>query len=324
MRIVFAGTGTFAEPSFEALLAAFPGQVVGLLTQPDREIGRRTGASRQTGQGMANIAAAAKIPVAMPANINTPDGLAALASFAPDLMVVAAYGQILKPNVIATPTLGCINVHASLLPKYRGAAPVAHAILAGETESGVTIIRITPGLDSGDMLAQAPLTIDPDETAGMLEARLAPLGASACVEVVRRMHAGPIAGIPQDPAAVTKAPKLTKDMGLIDWHSSARRVANQIRAMHPWPTAYTFLHRPGKEPLRVIVHAIQTHTGHDSSGDISPGMILDDDSIVQVGMNERVRIVTLQPAGKSRMTAAEFARGYTVTAGCRFGPERST
>src|SRR5437868_6573878 len=223
MRIVMMGTGTFAEPTFEALLAAGE-TVVGLVTQPQREAGSKRGSTRQVGKGMANIARTAGVPVAQPESINTPDGLAQLKAFAPDLVVVAAYGQILKPDVIAVPRLGMINVHASLLPKYRGAAPVAHAILNGEAQTGVTIIRISPGLDSGDMLAKEALDIRPDETAGELEARLAPLGAKLAVDVVRRLKAGSVAGEKQDPAQATKAPKLTKEMGLIDWSQPAERV----------------------------------------------------------------------------------------------------
>src|SRR5947209_7470898 len=165
MRIVMMGTGTFAEPTFEALLAAKE-NVVGLVTQPERDAGNKRGSTRQTGKGMATIAQAAGVTVAQPDSINTPDGLSLLRGFAPDLLVVAAYGQILKPDVIATPRLGAINVHASLLPMYRGAAPVAHAILNGETTTGVTILRVVPGLDAGEMLARESLDILPDETAG--------------------------------------------------------------------------------------------------------------------------------------------------------------
>src|SRR5262245_12834394 len=214
------GTGTFAEPTFEALLAAKE-QVVGLFTQPERDSCHNRGSTRQSGKGLAAIAAAAGVPVLQPESINTPEGVEALKAFAPDLLVVAAYGQILKPAVIEVPKLGAINVHASLLPKYRGAAPVAHAILNGETETGVTIIRITPGLDAGEMLAKRLLAILPDETAGELEARLAPLGAKLALDLIQRMKAGPVAGEKQDPALVTKAPKLTKEMGLIDWNQPA-------------------------------------------------------------------------------------------------------
>ncbi|CAN5542943.1 methionyl-tRNA formyltransferase [soil metagenome] len=328
MRIVFAGTGTFAEPSFEALLAAFPDEVVGLLTQPDRDPGRRSGSSRQVGKGMAAIASEANVPVIMPPSINTPEGLSELTALNPDLLVVAAYGQILKPDVIATPTLGAINVHASLLPKYRGAAPVAHAILNGETETGVTIIRISPGLDSGDMLAQESLPILPAETAGELEFRLGPLGARLCVDVVRQMKLGPVTGTKQDSALVTKAPKLTKEMGLIDWNQSADRVINQIRAMQPWPTAYTFLHRDGKEPMRIIVTQTDDRFGSQIGECDLPGQLYTYTDgtewylAVEAGNRTAVRILELQPAGKKKMTTAEFLRGTPINDGSRVGPER--
>jgi methionyl-tRNA formyltransferase len=175
MRIVMMGTGTFAEPTFEALLAAFPGEVVGLVTQPVRDGGNKRGSTRQTGKGMANISKSSRhtpfavaadgtrsvpatLTIAHPESINTPEGLEQLRSMKPDLLVVAAYGQILSKEVLSLPTRGAINVHASLLPKYRGAAPIAYAILNGETQTGVTIIKMTAGLDSGDMILRKPST----------------------------------------------------------------------------------------------------------------------------------------------------------------------
>src|SRR5262249_47230682 len=148
--------------------------------------------------------------------------------------------QILSKDVLGIPTVGTINVHASLLPKCRGAAPVAYAILNGETQTGVTIIKVTPGLDSGDMILQESVDILPDDTTGSLEARLAELGARLAVEAVRKYQAGPVTGVKQDPALVTKAPKIKKEFGLIDWSQEARYIARHIRAMQPWPTAYTF------------------------------------------------------------------------------------
>src|SRR5438874_3568629 len=166
MRIVMMGTGTFAEPTFEALLSNFAGDVVGLVTQPVRDAGNKRGSTRQTGKGMATIAAACGVAIAQPESINTPEGLEQLRAMRPDLLVVAAYGQILSKDVLGVPTCGTINVHASLLPKYRGAAPMAYAILNGETRTGVTINKITPGLDSGDKILQESLDILPDITIG--------------------------------------------------------------------------------------------------------------------------------------------------------------
>ncbi len=314
------GTGTFAEPTFEALLTAGE-RVVGLVTQPERETGAKRGSTRQTGRGMAAIAAEAGVPTIQPPSINSPEGLEALKSFGADLLVVAAYGQILKPDTIAAAPLGAINVHASLLPKYRGASPIAHAILNGETITGVTIIRITPGLDAGEMLAWNEVTIGARETTGELEARLAPFGARLCMDVIRRMKAGPVVGTKQDPALVTKAPKLKKEQGLIDWSEPAAKVACRVRAMQPWPTAYTFLHRPGQEPLRLLIQ----RTGRiapTAAGEIGSLVATEEIELgVVCGGAESLEILELQPAGKKRLSVAEFLRGYPIRPGSKLGGE---
>lgn len=319
MRFMMMGTGTFAEPTFRALLQSFPGQVVGLITQPERDSGNKRGSTRQTGEGMPTIAQAAGIPVLQPESINSPEGLAALRGLQPDWLVVAAYGQILSREVIAAPTHGAINVHASLLPKYRGASPIAHAIWNGETRTGVTIIRISLGLDAGEMLAQASLDILPDETTGELESRLAPIGADLAMDVLRKLQQGPLSGIKQDATQVTKAPKMTKEHGLIDWSQPASKVQCQIRAMQPWPTAYTFFHRTGKEPMRLIISRVAIFT--DESG--PPGQLFDHAKMLNVycGDGTALQVLELQPAGKKRMSAEEFLRGYPHQPGHRFGGE---
>src|SRR5262245_32561077 len=253
MRLVMMGTGTFAEPTLEALFAS-PHQVVGLFTQPDRAVGQERGSTRQTGKGMKTIAQEKGVPVFQPESVNTPEAVEQLKSLAPDLLVVAAYGQILKPEVLAGAKHGGINVHASLLPKYRGAAPIAWAIYHGEKQTGVTIIQMTPQLDAGGMLLQEAVDIGPEETAGELEARLAPLGAKLALQAIEQIASGTAKPIQQDKGQATKAPKLKKEDGLIDWSRSWYQVCNQIRAMQPWPTAYTFLHRKGCPPIRVIIH----------------------------------------------------------------------
>jgi methionyl-tRNA formyltransferase len=328
MRIVMMGTGTFAEPTFEALLQAFGPEVVGLVTQPDRDAGHKRGSTRQTGTGMATIASRHGIPVHQPDRINTPEGLAQLRAWRPDLLVVAAYGQILSTDVLAIPTSGTINVHASLLPKYRGAAPVAYAILAGDKQTGVTIIKVTPGLDSGDMLLQEAIDIQPDDTTGTLEARLAQLGAKLAVEAVRKYQAGaPVAGVKQDPTLVTKAPKIKKEFGLIDWTKPADFLERFVRAMQPWPTAYTFLHRPGKPPLRVIVTRAVVRGRRDPADPQPPpvpGRVWSHKSMLFVDTDggDVLQIRELQPAGKKPLTAEEFLRGYPVAEGMRFGSDQ--
>ena len=316
------GTGAFARPTFEAILAGSH-PVVGLVTQPDRVVGEKRGSTRHAVGGLAAIARERGIPVVQPEKINTPEGIATLKELKPDLLVVAAYGQILSCDVLAVPAQGGINVHASLLPKYRGAAPVAWAIYHGETESGVTIIKMSVRLDAGDMLAQETLAIRPTETAGELESRLAPLGARLAAEVIEQIAAGRERGTKQNAELVTKAPKLTKDHGLINWSGSAREVVNQIRAMQPWPTAYTFYHHPGQEPLRLIVHrALASERAHPDrlgASRVIPGEPLR--LIIEAGQGTHVEILDLQPAGKRRMSAAEFLRGHRVVEGDSFGPE---
>src|SRR5262245_53193469 len=220
MRLVMMGTGTFAEPTFEALLSSNH-QVVGLVTQPDRAVGAERGSTRQTGKGMKPIAMEKGVPVFQPESVNTPEGVAQLQAWQPDLLVVAAYGQILKPDVLAAAKHGGINVHASLLPKYRGAAPIAWAIYYGEKQTGVTIIQMTPQLDAGGMIAQGTVDIRQDETAGELEARLAPGGAKLALESIEKIVNGTAKPLPQDKGQVTKAPKLKKEDGLIDWTRTA-------------------------------------------------------------------------------------------------------
>jgi methionyl-tRNA formyltransferase len=324
-NLVMMGTGLFAEPTLDALLAS-PYRVVGLATQPDRAVGQERGSTRQTGRGMKDIAREHGVPVLQPESINTPEGAEALRALKPDLLVVAAYGQILNDDVLGSATHGGINVHASLLPKYRGAAPIAWAIYHGETRTGVTIIRMTRGLDAGDILAQEAIDIGPEETAGEVEARLAPLGARLALEVVGRIFAGTAHGVKQDPSGVTRAPKLTKEQGLIDWSRSGREVCNAIRAMQPWPTAYTFWHRAGQPPLRLILHrATWRPASAAGAAGLAPGEVLTGGEgqwlSVAAGSGDVVDVHELQPAGKRRMSAAEFLRGRKPQAGDRLGPE---
>jgi methionyl-tRNA formyltransferase len=341
LRLVMMGTGTFAEPTFEALLAG-PYPVVGLVTQPDRPVGQERGSSRQFKRSLKNLAQEKGIPVLQPENVKAPEAIEQLQRLQPDLFVVAAFGQLLSREVLAVPSQGGINVHASLLPKYRGAAPVAWAIYQGESQTGVTIIRMSVSLDGGDILAQEAIEILPEETAGALEARLAPLGARLALRVIDGIAKGKIQGLKQDLSQATRAPKLKKEDGLIDWTRSPEQVACQIRAMQPWPTAYTFLHQAGKKPLRVIIHRSSVITyalGVVPSGPDAPGVVVElppGSGRIQVaagahrevgfktslGQAQRfLEILELQPAGKKRMSAAEFLHGHPLKPGDRFGPE---
>jgi methionyl-tRNA formyltransferase len=321
MKLVMMGTGSFAEPTFLQLLES-PNQVVGLVTQPDRATGTQRGSTRQARQGMKEIARERGITVLQPESINTPEGVESLKALAPDLLVVAAYGQILSKDVLAAAPLGGINVHASLLPKYRGAAPINWAIYHGEKRSGVTIIRMSIALDAGNMLAQQAIDILHDETAGELEARLAPLGARLALDIVGRLAQGPVVlGVPQDKSQVTKAPKLTKEHGLIDWSRPAAGVCNQIRAMQPWPTAYTYLHRTGHEPVRLIVHRARIATTPPPS---DAAVFKDAGGTTlwaRCGDGATIEIVDLQLAGKRRMSVHDFLRGNSIPPDAHFGGE---
>jgi methionyl-tRNA formyltransferase len=316
MRIVMMGTGKFAEPTFAALLAGRH-SVCGLVANPDRPSGRE----REMVRDIKKLALAHNVPVFQPESINTPEGVAGLKQLQPELLVVAAYGQILSAEVLGVAPRGGINVHASLLPKYRGAAPIAWAIYHGETRTGVTIIRMSTALDAGDMLAQESIPILPDETEGELEERLAPLGARLALTVIEQLEAGTASGVKQDQSLVTKAPKLKKEKGLIDWTRTAEQICCHIRAMQPWPTAYTFLHAAGKEPLRLILLRAQALEG--PAGQL-PGTILEspkDELHVAAGQGI-VSLLRVQPAGKRPMDTAEFLRGHRVSPGDRFGPEQ--
>jgi methionyl-tRNA formyltransferase len=321
MRLVMMGTGSFARPTFEELLGSSH-EVVLLVTQPDRTVGQQRGSTRLAEQGMKDLALRHHVPVYQPESLNTPEGVQTLVERRPDLLVVAAYGQILSRDVLAAAALGGINVHASLLPKYRGAAPIAWAIYHGEKRTGVSIIRMSIHLDAGEILAQEAVDILPQENAGELEARLGPLGARLALDSVNRLAAGSVAGTPQDRSLVTKAPKLTKEHGLVDWSRSADQICNQVRAMQPWPTAYTFLHRSGKPSMRLQITRAEPAVGQH---DLPPGAVIldpaDESNLVIAAGTGRVMVLELQPAGKRRMSAAEFRRGNALSAGDRLGPD---
>lgn len=323
MKLVMMGTGSFAEPTFLKILDSAHA-VVGLVTQPDRAAGKERGSSRLARQGMKEIALERGIPILQPESINTPEGITALSALAPDLLVVAAYGQILSKDVLAIAPQGGINVHASLLPKYRGAAPINWAIYHGETKTGVTIIRMSIALDAGDILAQETLDILAEETAGELEARLGPLGARLAIETVAKIAEGPLKGSPQDKSKATKAPKLTKEHGLIDWSRPATGVCNQIRAMQPWPTPYTFLHRQGSDPLRLIVQRAMVTMVRPAIAALPASVAKDAEGNklwVRAGDGVWVEILELQPAGKRRMSAQDFLRGNPIPPDARMGGE---
>lgn len=310
------GTGEFALPALRALCDS-PHTVVGLVTQPDRT-GR---GHHQHVNPLKESALERRLDVFQPERINTDESLERLRSFHADLFVVAAYGQILSSRLLAIPRLGAINLHGSLLPKYRGAAPVQYAVLNGETRTGVTIFQIEPKLDAGLILGRVETEIGPRETSGELLTRLAELAAPLTLEVIEALEHGTARPIPQDPAAVTLAPRIRKDMGLMDWSHPAERIGWHIRAMQPWPMPFTFLHQPGKTPLRMLVLAVEPAGVQGPPS--PPGTIVAaaNGRLFVQARDQAVELLELQPAGKRRMTAAEFLRGHSVRPGDRFGPD---
>jgi methionyl-tRNA formyltransferase len=318
MNLVMMGTGEFALPTFETLYKT-PHSVVGLFTQPDRT-GR--GHHQSLENPMKEFALAHATPVFQPERVNVTEALTRLRSLNPDLLVVAAYGQILSPELLAIPRMGAINVHASLLPKYRGAAPVAYAILNGDSETGVSIIQVLPQLDAGPILAVARTPIGPHETAGSLEDRLARLAVDLLPGVIEQFASGTLRPLAQPESLVTRAPKLKKQMGEIDWTKTAREVDCHIRAMQPWPNPYTFLHSPERPPQRLLVLAVRAAEATQSGA--QPGTPIEVEKerlVVQTGAGA-VEIIQIQPEGKRPMTAADFLRGRRITSADRFGPER--
>lgn len=309
-RIVMLGTGDFALPTFE-LLAERGHDMAALVTQPDRPQGRK---QEITPAAIALAARKRGIRVFQPENVNDPASLAVLRSFEPDLLVTAAYGQILSADALAIARSGGVNLHGSILPAYRGAAPVARAIQNGETTTGVTVIQMSPRIDAGGIVAIGRLAIDPHETAGVLEARLAILGAPLLADAVPGVLAGTAAIIPQDVSLVTRAPKLRKEESAIKWTQPALAVHNMVRAMQPWPVASTMLIREGLGPSRLIVHQTAMTQGAGEPGEVLEA----DNGRLTVACGEgAVALLIVQSPGGRPLTAAEFLNGRKIARGDR-------
>jgi methionyl-tRNA formyltransferase len=306
------GTGTFALPTFRELYSSGH-DVVGLVTQPDR-VGR---GHHHHPHPMKEHAIIRGTPVFQPHDVNTPDALDELREFRADVFVVAAYGQILSAELLAIPRLGAINLHASLLPKYRGAAPIQYAVWKGETETGVTIFRIEPKLDAGPILGIVNTPIEPHETSGDLEPRLAELAAPLTLTVLDQLEHGTTRPQVQPTGGVTRARKLRKEQGLIDWSQSAAEIDCHIRAMQPWPMPQTYLHSPGRPAMRLLVLAIRP--AGESSPAAAPGDVLPSPAgrlFVHCGTGA-IEVLRLQPAGKREMATSEFLRGHSIGPGSR-------
>jgi len=298
LKIIFAGTPDFAVPSLQTLIGS-PHDIVAVYSQPDRPAGR---GRKLTASPVKQCAEQAGLIVEQPESLKDPSAQAQLAAYDADIMVVVAYGQLLPPAVLATPRLGCINVHASLLPRWRGAAPIQRAILAGDVETGVTIMQMAEGLDTGAMLAKVAIAINPNETAAQLHDRLAPLGNNALLDVIEQLHNGSANPEVQDEAQTCYAAKLSKDEAPLDWHAPVEVLQRQVCAFNPFPVATA---RLGDETLRIWRSQILEQT---VAADLEPGSIISADKqgiSVQTGKGV-LRIIELQAPGKKRMSAADF------------------
>ena len=344
LRIVFFGTPEFAVPSLDALLQSGH-RVVGVVSQPDRPKGR----GQQLQPTPTHVVSDANaIPLLQPTKIREESFLVAIRDLKPDLGVVVAFGRLLPDALLAIPRLGMINVHASLLPRYRGAAPIQRAVLAGDPETGVTIMRVITEMDAGATLAMASVPIPPDATSGEMENTLAHLGAGLLLPVVDDLAAGRAVETPQDDSRATHAAKITKAEGAIDWTEPAAVIHNKVRGLQPWPLASTHLAGqrlvlrrttpvpPGaRSAFAPTSGARSAHTGKqpnvdlawglDATADLAPGTgtvvrAEGDDLIVACGDGTAIRVVEIQPEGRRTMTAREFLAGRGAAEGTRFEP----
>jgi len=337
MRLVLMGTGPFAVPAFEALRAAGY-EIVNIITRPTPPVKSRNGPPENP---VRRWAESHQLSVSDPDSINTAESIKLLQSFKAELFVVCDYGQILKPEALACAKLGGINLHGSLLPKYRGAAPVQRALLSGDPITGVSVIHMTPRLDGGPILATAETPITDEETSGELEERLSDLGVEPTLHAVSLLEAWDqqsVIGRNQDPSMVTKAPRLSKQEAQIDWNQSAAAINCFVRGMQPWPTAFCFFPLPkGKPPLRIAIKTVThkllgnatltTASDHRSTDAVTnvpeahtldnlpPGSILDKERFFVQTASGVLEILTVQPAGKREMSGAEFLRGYQPAIG---------
>ena len=318
MRLIMMGTGPFAVPTFASLLDSRH-QVTALVTRPS-VVAQTRGKTKTAPNPMRELAESRGLPVIDPVHVNDEPSLQRLATLAPELLVVCDYGQILAPATLTIAPLGGINLHGSLLPKYRGAAPVQWAIWRGEQETGVTVIHMTPRLDAGPTLRQRSTPIGPTETAAELEPRLAILGVPLVHEAIENLESwdrvSPI-GVTQDQSLASRAPRLKKDDGNVDWSRTAAEIFHQFRAVQPWPGLFSHFVRNGKERLRVILEQV---TPAPTDLPQQPGSVsqTDRDELAVATGGGTVLIQRLQPAGRRSMQASEFLRGSPLQPGDRF------
>ena len=304
MKIVFMGTPEFAVPSLEALVAAGH-QVVGVFSQPDKPKNR--GMKLQP-TPVKLCAMVHDLPVYQPTKLRDGTALETIRSLAPDLIVVAAYGRILPQEILDYPKYGCINVHSSLLPKYRGAAPIHWSILNGDKETGVTIMHMAHELDAGDIIAQVRTPIGPDETVGQVHDRLARLGGELLVQATADIAAGTARRTPQDPEQVTYAPMLSRALSPIDWQQSGQAIHDKIRGLDPWPATSTDILTG--QPVKVFASRLTGETTKKAPGTV---LAAGKDGIdVSCGDGAVLRILELQAPGSRRMAATDYLRGHPI------------
>jgi methionyl-tRNA formyltransferase len=314
IKIVFMGTPDFAVPSLTALITGKAGKasVVAVVTQPDRPKGR---GKKLTPPPVKVVAEKAGIKVLQPTTLKSEEAVAELVALEPDLIVVAAFGQILQKNVLTLPRYGCVNIHASLLPRWRGAAPVAAAIRAGDTETGVTLMQMDEEMDTGPIIAQRAMPIRASHTTGALTAELAELGATLLIETLPAWLAGEIKAQPQDDNLATLAPRLKKEEGAIDWTQPAVEIERQVRAFHPWPG--TFSQGPRD---RIKILAVEVASDVVDPGQVEPGTVFKHGRDVAVTTGRgALRLVTVQPAGKKEMSAEALLNGQPDLLGAQLG-----
>lgn len=307
-RIIFMGTPDFSVPSLKSLIDS-EHEVVGVVTQPDKKKGR----GKKISPTPVKVAAQqAGITVLQPTKIKTSEFQDSLRSLQPDLIVVVAYGRILPAEILELPRLGCINVHGSLLPRHRGAAPVQWAVLAGDTEAGVTIMQMDVGLDTGDILLPASIKVDDGETAGSLFTKLSVLGARTLIQALELQLQGKLQATTQDHGKATKAPPLNKEQGIIDWSKPAEELHRLIRGLDPWPSAYSFIN--GKR-FRFFSPQVVYKTS-----EIPPGRVLlaDKEGILIAAGKDMLLIREIQPEGKKRMTVESFLCGHPLDHSSQF------
>lgn len=309
MRVVFMGTPEFAVPSLEALLKS-DDQVVGIVTQPDRPKGR---GQTLTPSPVKRVAQREQLPLLQPTKIKDPAFLAALAAWKPDLIAVAAFGRILPPTILNLPPRGCLNVHGSLLPKYRGAGPIQWAIMNGEKETGITTMLMDEGMDSGAILLQERLAISPDDTTQTLSPRLAELGWRLLLKTIAQLKAGTLVPSQQDHSRATLAPLLKKEDGVIDWTMSATAIANRIRGLTPWPGAHTFA---GEDRWAIWRAMAMTEQVKELPGTVT--QVTKDAIHVATGHGVLV-LNELQPADRRRMAVSQYLAGHPISVGSMLG-----